>query len=207
MASAAPKKVKRWQWNSEDMEAAIPGVQQEGMPVGAAAREFSVPRKTLDDRLKGGVRPGSNPVPSTVLSSEDETALASYFLYMSKHGFPLTSSMARAYAWAISLRSGMHNRFNKETGPGKHWWESFRARHSELTMSTADNLDRSRASSLSEDVVESYFSSLKSTLQESCLINKPRQTFNCYETFLPLNIATEKVVAQKNAKHVYSRAI
>ena len=37
-------------------------------------------------------------------------------------------------------------------------------------------------------------------------MNKPRQLFHCDETYLPLNLACEKVVARMNSKHVYSQA-
>ena len=52
-------------------------------------------------------------------------------------------------------------------------------------------------------MVDSYFDCLKVTLEQYNLINAPRQLFNCDETFFPLNISCEKVVARRNAKHVY----
>ena len=63
-------------------------VQEEGMTVSGAAKQFQVPRKTLDDRIKGRVEHGSRPGPPTALSAEEEGALAAYLLYMAKHGFP-----------------------------------------------------------------------------------------------------------------------
>ena len=196
--------VKRRQWKSEVMEAAMTAVKQ-GVSVIAAARQHSVPRKTLDDRIKGRVTHGSNPGPSTVLTAREEEALASYLLYMAERGFPLTSSMARAFAWAVSLRSGTSDCFNVETVPGKHWWGNFRARHPELTLRTVDNLEHSWANSLTKEVVDSYFETFKRILEENGLVNAPRQLFNCDETFLPLNLSCEKVIAQKNTKHVYAR--
>ena len=82
--------------------------------------------------------------------------------------------MARAFAWAVSLRSGASDRFNEELGPGKHWWKNFRARHPELTLRTADNLERSRANALTKEVVDEYFDKLKHTLEENDLVNTPR---------------------------------
>ena len=81
-----------------------------------------MPRKTLDDRVKGRVIHGSNPGPPTTPTSEEEGALVSYLLYMAEWGFPLTTSMARAFAWAVSIRSGTQARFNEESVPVKHWW-------------------------------------------------------------------------------------
>ena len=179
---------------------------QEGMAVSGAAKQFKVPRKTLDDRIKGRVQHGCRSGPPTALTVEEERALAAYLLYMAEHGFPLTSSMALSFAWAVSLRSGTQGRFNLETGPGRHWWRSFRSRHPELTLRTADNLERSRANALSQEVVDHYFECLKVTLEQNHLISAPRQLFNCDETFLPLNIACERVVACKNAKYVYAQS-
>ena len=110
------------------------------------------------------------------------------------------------FAWAISVRSGTQERFNSETGPGKHWWRSFRSRHPELVLRTPDNLERSRANAFTREVVDEYFECLKTTLEQNNLLNAPRQLFNCDETFLPLNLACEKVVARKNVKHVYTQS-
>ena len=181
-------------------------VQQDGMTVSAAAKQYVVPRKTLDDRIKGHVEHGTNPRPSTVLTAEEEDALAAYLLYMAEHGFPLTANMARGFAWAVSLCSATSGWFNEETGPGKHWWRNFRSQHPELTLRTADNLECTRANALTRDVVDNYFECLKNTLEQNDLVTAPRQLFNCDETFLPLNISCEKVVARKNAKHVYAQS-
>ena len=45
---------------------------QEGMTVSGASKQFSVPRKTLDDRIKGRVKHGCKPGPSTALTAEEE---------------------------------------------------------------------------------------------------------------------------------------
>ena len=47
-------------------------VSQGGITVSAAAKQHVVPRKTLDDRIKGRVEHGTNPGPSTVLTAEEE---------------------------------------------------------------------------------------------------------------------------------------
>ena len=174
-------------------------VQEEGMTVSGASKQFSVPRKTLDDRIKGRVKHGCKPGPSTALTAEKESALTAYLLHMAEHGFPLTSNMAMEFAWAVSLCSGTQDRFNADSGPGKHWWRSIRSRH-------PNNLERSRANTLTRDVVDSYFDCLKVTLEQYNLVNAPRQLFNCDETFLPLNISCEKVIARRNAKHVYAQS-
>ena len=59
---------------------------------------------------------------------------------------------------------------------------------------------------MTRDVVDSYFDCLKVKLEQYNLVIAPRQCFNCDKTFLPLNISCEKVVACRNAKHVYAQS-
>ena len=49
------------------MRAAMEAVSGGKMNTNAAAKSFSVPRKTLDDRIKGKVRHGTKPGVTTVL--------------------------------------------------------------------------------------------------------------------------------------------
>ena len=160
MTNETVLKARQRQWNPQDIERAIQAVQ-EGETVSGAAKQFHVPRETLDDRVRGRVRHGTNPGPCTALIVKEESALASYLLYMAERGFLLTTNMARAFAWAVLLRSGTQGHFNEESGPGKHWWQHFRACHPELTLRTADNLECSRANALTRDVVNNYLACLK----------------------------------------------
>jgi len=86
----------------------------------SAATKFSVPRKTLDDRVKGRVTHGSKPGVSTALSSIQEDSLVSYLIYMANRGFPLTRTMVKAFTWSIAKRCGTADRFNSEYGPGEN---------------------------------------------------------------------------------------
>ena len=77
---------------------------EEGKSVSEASRQFNVPRKTLDDRVKGRVTHGGKPGPSTALTAEEETASVFYLLYMAEKELPLTVKMAQALAWAVSFQ-------------------------------------------------------------------------------------------------------
>ena len=122
MAEKQPRK----KWNEESMVAAMEAVETNKMSVTAAAATFDVTRKTLDDRVKGRVKHGTKPGPSTALTLQEENALVSYLVYMANRGFPLTRTMVKAFAWAIAKCSGNDGRFNQEYGPGEHWWANFR---------------------------------------------------------------------------------
>ena len=182
-------KPRRMQWRDEDMRKAIEAVSSHKMTISAASRVFQVPRKTLDDRIKGLVIHGQKPGPK--LSS-----LTNYLLYMADRGFPLTRTMVKAFAWAIAKRSGKDKRFNPEQGPSEHWWQLFRGRHPHIVLRKSDKLDRNRAEAFNEVIVKEYFDGTRS---------HHKQIYNCDETFLPLDYTREKVVAAKGSKTVYSQ--
>ena len=78
---------KQVKYDIQAMTQAVNAVRQGHIKIAVAAREFGIPRKTLDDRIKG-LRPvdakmGGRPV----LSPTEEEALVDYFDYMSLHGF------------------------------------------------------------------------------------------------------------------------
>ena len=108
----------------------------------AAATQFSVPRKTLDDRIKGRVTHGSKSGVSTALTSIEEDSLVSYLIYMANRGFPLTRTMVKAFAWSITKRCETCDRFNTEYGPGEKWWTLFKQRHPQLALRRSDTLER-----------------------------------------------------------------
>ena len=55
-------------------------------------------------------------------------------------------------------------------------------------------------------MVDNYLACLKTILESNSLMGAPRQLFNCDETFLPFNFSYEKLIARKNAKHVYTQS-
>ena len=73
-------KKKRKLWKDEDMLSAMEAVFEDEMTVSRAAAAFSVPRKTLDDRVKGRVEHGTLPGRNTALTEEEEKALCRYLI-------------------------------------------------------------------------------------------------------------------------------
>ena len=100
------EKLCRKKWDNKDMVGAMEAVRNTELTIYSAAAKFKVPRKTLDDRIKGHVRHGTKSGPSIILSEEEESALESYRFYMTDH--------AKAYAWAIAKRT---DHFNSEVDP------------------------------------------------------------------------------------------
>ena len=201
----APKK-KRKLWDESSMVSAMEAVSSNSMKVAEAARHFSVPRKSLENRVKQRVTHGKKSGPPRVLSDEEECGLVEYIKYMSRGGFPMTSKIICAYAWAISKRNGRSSRFSA-TGPSWHWWCDFRRRHPELTLRSTDKLDRGRARNANMLVLKEYFDLLDKTLVENNMKNKCHRIYNCDESGFELDNTPHKVLAIKGAKHVYSQSM
>ncbi len=125
------------------------------MPLSGAANHFHVPRKALDDRIKGRVEHGSKPGRNPVLSAVEEDALVVYLLYMADRGFPLARTMVKAFAWTLAKQPGNGDRFNAETGSGEHWWTNFKSRYPGITLQRCDMLERTRAEAL-QVIVNEY---------------------------------------------------
>ena len=190
---------RRLKWRNDDMVAAIADVKDQNLTVTAAPRKHNVPRKTLDDQIKGKVVHGTHPGVSTVLTVE-ESALVSYIVYVAKRGYPLTR-----IAMAIAVRSGNEGRFGKE-GPSEHWWTRFRPRHPEVTQRKPDKLKRSHAYALNPVVFKQYFELLEGVLDKNGLKIPPMKLYNCDETFVPLDCSREKAVALKGSRNTYMQA-
>ena len=194
---------RRKTWADNDMVSAMDAVKSGHFTITAAATQFSVPRKTLDDRIKGRVTHGGV---STALTSIEEDSLVSYLIYMANRGFPLSRTMVKAFAWSIAKRCGTCDRFNTEYGPGEKWWTLFKQRHPQLALRRSDTLERSRADALNPTIVNEYYDLLYTVLDDNGLLNSPRQFFNCDETFVPLDYSREKVVTTKGVKNVYRQS-
>ena len=61
----SPTKKKRKQWSNESMLAALEAAKK-GLPARKAAKQYGVPRSTLQDRVRGRVVHGKNPSPKAM---------------------------------------------------------------------------------------------------------------------------------------------
>jgi hypothetical protein len=76
-------------YSKEDLEKAINAVQEEGMSMREACKEFNVPRTTLGDRIhqRHGVINGRQPE----LTPDEETMLVDRMKLLGVWGFPFTA--------------------------------------------------------------------------------------------------------------------
>ena len=56
-----------------------------------------------------------------------------------------------------------HRKFNKTTGPSDKWFKAFQKRHSELSWSVPQSIDKHRADAADERKIDSFFNLLGKT--------------------------------------------
>jgi len=93
---------RRKLWDVTNMTEAMKAMESKKMNVSEASREYSVPRKSLENRIKKRVVHGTLPGPRRVLNDEEDQALVEYMKYMARGGFPMTRKITCTYAWAIA---------------------------------------------------------------------------------------------------------
>ena len=118
---------------------------------------------------------------------------------MASHSFPLNIRQIKGFAWAILIRSGHEKQF-KEGGPAEKWWRGFKERHPDLSLRTPDSLDKGQSQMANENVVKSYFNTLKKTLQENGLLDNAEKIFNVDESGINMELRQGKVIVKKGSK-------
>ena len=67
---------------------AMNAVMVNKMKCGTAAKKYNVPRKSLENRVKGRVMHGTNPGRATTLTSQEESSLVEYIKTCVPVAFP-----------------------------------------------------------------------------------------------------------------------
>lgn len=184
--SAKPPQ-KRKLWSDESMVGAIKSAE-EGMSLRAASRMYNVPLETLRRRVNGSVDIGCKPGPPSVLSKEEEDALAHYVIEMVSMGFGL-DVMSLAFE-----KSGKKHPFQNGMA-GRGWFDGFRARHPKLTLRTPQPLSYCRALGANNEVIQEFFTRLDGgTYARLNLLSKPMLIYNMDETGVSVVHKVGKVV-------------
>ena len=195
---------KRCNYQNEVLEKAIADVKNGSRNVSDAARYYRIPRSTLDDKVKG--RHSRSSGRQTKLSADEEIALVEYIKYMDKIAHPLGVLEIKMFAWSIAKRSQNPDCFG-DAGPSNKWWRGFRKRHQSLTLRRPDKLDTRRRHTAKKSVVRKHFETLRETLQNSSLLDKPERIFNVDETGIEMNRQTGKVVVDRFIKKHHQESV
>lgn len=165
------------------------------LSVRRAAEEFDVPRATLHDRLTGRIQFGVSSGPPKYLTDDEENELALFLKNCAKVGY------ARNRLQVINLVQQIVAKKNLDVKVTHGWWESFKRRHHDLTLRTAERLAYIRMVSSSDAILDNYFDVLESTLSENDLLERPCAIFNMDESGMPLDPPSLKIVTSAGIKH------
>ena len=193
---------KRKLWNDESMLGAIKSVEI-GTSLRAASRMYNVPVESLRRRVIGNVDVTCRPGPPSVLSKEEEDAIATYVIEMVEMGFGLSREDVMRLAFVIAETSGKEHPFHNDMA-GRGWFDSFRKRHPNLTLRTPQPLSYSRALSANHAVIEDFFAKLGATYARLNLLSKPMFIYNMDETGVSIVHKPGKVLAEVGRKMVWS---
>lgn len=196
-----PKKYGKY--SKENLKAALNAIKS-GTPTAAAASTFGVPRTTLIGKIRGKFPEECKSGVSSVLTKEEEKILTDWIINMAKMGFPVTKDQLLD---SVSLLVKSLNKKHTFTNgrPGRHWYEGFLKRNTELSKRMAQNLTATRAL-VTENSIRGWFNEIEQYfLQSGTNITDPRRVFNGDESAFFLCPKGNSVLAKKGSKTVYNR--
>ena len=175
---------------------AIEAVQKNECTIREASEIYRVPKSTLHDRISGKVIHGTCNGPERYLTDTEESSLVKFLHKCCSIGFARSKKQVMALVNEIVQKKG------KAKAVSSGWWESFRKRHPDLVLRTAEPLSYVRAVCTSDEILDTYFDMLEATLTDNGLVGKPVQIFNMDETGMPLDPNPSSVIAPVGYKHV-----
>ena len=185
-------------YGSGNMEKALEAVLAGRMSVRKAAEEHGVPRSTLHYRVTGKVAPNARSGAKRYLSDEEEAGLVDFLIGCASVGY------AKSCKDVLALIQQIVSARDPKVEITRGWWDSFRARHPEVTLRHAEPLSYARAAASNPEIINRYFDLLEDVIKVNGLSKRPGQIFNCDETGMPLSHTPPKVIAQVGQKHPYS---
>ena len=193
-AGGGLRPVKYKNWTESKLYKAFEAVQG-GMSIRRASESYGVPRSTLQDRVSGRMQFGTKSGPPRYLDDEEEEELVQFILGCAAMGY------AKSKQEIIAIVRNVVAAKDKDVGlVTDGWWSSFKKRHGQLTLRTAEVVSYARAVCTSE-IIQQYYDVLETTLLENDLMNKACQIYNLDETGMCLDPDPPKVVTLKGTKH------
>ena len=183
-------------WTEEKIRLACEAVKSEGYTYQRTELEFGVPKSTIRDRISGKTLPGATSGPERYLTDSEEQELAHFVRACAKVGYAKTRKQIIALVELV-----VKEKRGPDASVTAGWWYSFKSRHPELTIRTAEQLAYARAIAQDQTVLDHYFDLLEQTLLANELISLPSRIFNVDESGFPLQAHKSSVVAEKGSKH------
>jgi len=197
----------RGEWYEENMKRAIQDVLDREMSERAAAKRYTVPRTSLQNRVKA-VKQGQKVILKTLLGHFQQTFTPEYKRQLCQHVIdldnclmPLTRSEFLRLAYDLAEKSNIDHRFNKEKRmAGKDFFLAFKNRYPDLVLRTPEATSLMRATGFNKPQVDQFYDLLLQ-LQEQFGF-KASQIYNADETGVSTVHKNDKVLSVKGKKQV-----
>ncbi|KAF3856780.1 hypothetical protein F7725_017503 [Dissostichus mawsoni] len=192
------------QWRQDRMRGAIEEYQQiiedGGVPqLRLLARAWSVPKSTLQRRVKGNGHFNHTIGRKPFLPEKDEAELEEMIATLGKRGFPLRLDDIRTLAFQFAEKKGIKGFSQITKKAGYRWFQGFLRRNPKLSMRKPEALSAARAAGFNPTVVNKWFEKYKDTIETLGLKNVPGHIWNCDETGLQDHLLSTRVVAEVGA--------
>ncbi|KAH9642176.1 hypothetical protein HF086_007675 [Spodoptera exigua] len=105
--------------------------------------------------------------PESYLSTEQENDLVLWILEMAKAGFSVTVHQLQDSVCKLVAKLNIKTPF-KNNRLGRHWYESFKKRHPEISLRTSQNLTESRAAVTNEALSNWFLEISANQLLNAC---------------------------------------
>ena len=119
---------RQQQYSQEDLTRAVSAAQFGYLSVREASTLFSVPKSTIQDKIKGSVVVKKRVGPKTELTQDEELGLVAWIELCQRRGFPRPDQALLHEVQKIIEEDGRENRFVNNK-PGKKWLKLFLQRH------------------------------------------------------------------------------
>lgn len=186
---------RRYQnYTKDDMQRALEEVTCGRLSASDAAKRFSIPRRTLIDKLSGK-HPGTSGG-QPVFSKTEEELIVNTLQAVSSWGYPLSPLEVRLLIKGMLDKQGRHETRFQNNLPGVDFLKSFIQRN-KLSFRMAENVKRSRTQVNSEELSK-YFDRMSDILEEV----PPANIFNFDETNITDNPGAKIVLVRRGTKRV-----
>ena len=161
----------------------------------SVCEELEITRSTLQNKMKNQhTKKAGRP---SVLSEQEENAIAEHLVATSDWGFPLDGVDIMVLVKAYLDKQGKTVERFKNNMPGTDWLYSYLKRHSKtLRMRLYQNITRKRAG-VSKRTIEAYFGNLRETLENI----PPESIINYDETNLSDDPGRKKEAVKRGCKY------
>jgi len=168
-----------------------------------AAKEFGVPRSTLQKLVEGkteiGVKPGTKP-----LLGQLESKLVDYAVERSARGIGFGKKQFFEYATQLAEKHKI--KFKSGSGrPSEKWWKLMKKRNERVRLRRPEPTASIRHMCMDASKVAKYFTALSNLMQSTGLTENPKQLWNMDETGLQLEHKPSRVVAEKGVRYLQAR--